>query len=198
MQETLNKATIYLYMGPMFSGKTDRMLRELRLHTRVSSALVILLKYSKDSREEGNTVLSRSGASGQASALISTGQDAWANVKDSIAASHMKSTVVIGIDEGQFIQGLDWFARKVLKTKLRSRVTFEVHIAALDSTYKAEMWEQVVKVIPYCHKVKKSCAVCSLCQALPAQLTKKIGGTGQLEEIGSDQYKSACLECYRK
>ena len=194
---TLNKATICLYIGPMFSGKTDRMLRELRVHTHINSALVILFKYSKDDREEGSTVLSRSGASGEASAMISTGREAWANVKDSITGSPNKSIVVIGVDEGQFIDDLDWFVKKVLTTKLRARVTFKVHIAALDSTFKAEMWERVVKLIPYCHKVRKSCAVCSICQTLPAQLTKKISGSAeQLEEIGSDQYKAVCLGCY--
>lgn len=199
MQQQYNKATISLYIGPMFSGKTDRMLRELRTHARVSSALVILFKYSKDDREEGSIVLSRSGASSKATAMISTGREAWSNVKDSIAGSYMKSIVVIGIDEGQFIDGIDWFVQKVLTTKLRSRVTFKVHIAALDSTFKAEMWDRVVKLIPYCHKVRKSCAVCSLCQILPAQLTKKISGSAeQLEEIGSDQYKAVCLGCYER
>jgi len=107
MQQQYNKATISLYIGPMFSGKTDRMLRELRTHARVSSALVILFKYSKDDREEGSIVLSRSGASSKATAMISTGREAWSNVKDSIAGSYMKSIVVIGIDEGQFIDGID-------------------------------------------------------------------------------------------
>lgn len=196
MQETLKKATIYLYIGPMFAGKTERMLRELRIYTHVSSAMVILFKYSGDDREKGGTVLSRSGASGQADALISTGQEAWSYVKEAVERSPDKSIVVVGVDEGQFIDGLDWFVKKILTTKLRARVKFKVHIAALDSTFRAEMWERVVKLIPYCHKVRKNSAKCSLCQILPAQLTKKIGGTGQLEEIGSEQYKAVCLDCY--
>ena len=189
--------TVKLYMGPMFSGKTNSMLNMLHTLKYGKATKVLLMKYSGDTRDEENIVLSRSGVKMTSDAKISTGKEAWKLVVEVLSVPRTPSLtkLIVGIDEGQFIVGLDTFITKVLA--LQSNVLIQVYIAALDSDYKRAMWPEIVKIIPLCNDVKKNSAICmGTCQGNRAQLTKRIVQSDELELIGSDEYIASCFICH--
>ena len=160
----------------------------------MSSVTVCLFKYTKDTRDGENTVASRSGCTRQATAQITSGIEAWEKVCETISANPGKS-VIVGIDEGQFIKGLSYFIKRVFET---TTVTINVFISALDSKFNGEMWEEIINIIPLCNEVTKLTAICGICQAVEAQLTKRIVTSTEIELIGSDQYVAACYNCYHQ
>ena len=195
MKLSRDQTQVNLYTGPMFSGKTDEMLRQIRIYDHIKSALVILLKPGIDNRTGESRVLSRSGAERDADARVSTGEEAWEIVNKMIADRfHGKDIIAIGIDEGQFINGLDFFVKKVLEVN-HETYKIHLHIAALTSKFTHEMWEEVVKIIPYCHSVIKYSAICGICEKRDAQLTKRLVESDDLILIGSDEYAASCYEC---
>jgi len=153
---------------------------------------VCLFKYTKDNRNLGNIVSSRSGSKEQATAQITTGVEAWDKVCQIVEENPGKS-IVLGIDEGQFIKQLSYLIKKILAEKT---VIIKVFISALDSKFNGEMWEEIVSIIPLCSEVRKLTAICGICQKVEAQLTKRLVESNEVELIGSDQYVAACYNCY--
>jgi len=153
-----------------------------------------LFKYSGDTRDGLYTIESRNGAIEQVTELISTGYEAWKCLQSAIKTADVNKTIiVVGIDEGQFISDLDYFVKKVLEQQM----VIEVYISALDSTFQGVMWNEIIKIIPYCNgTVIKLSAICKICQKHEAQLTKRIIESDQLELIGHDQYVAACYMCF--
>lgn len=190
----LGSSRVHLYMGPMYSGKTDQMLRSFRRFKYLSNTISLLFKYSGDTRDGLYTIESRNGAIEQVTELISTGYEAWKCLQSAIKTADVNKTIiVVGIDEGQFISDLDYFVKKVLEQQM----VIEVYISALDSTFQGVMWNEIIKIIPYCNgTVIKLSAICKICQKHEAQLTKRIIESDQLELIGHDQYVAACYMCF--
>lgn len=187
-----NRNQVSLIMGPMFSGKTDEMLRQIRRYTYLTNTLVCLFKTSVDNRTPGNIVSSRSGTMREATAQITSGVKAWEKVSQIVKENPGKS-IVLGIDEGQFIEQLPYLIKKILEQK---NVAISVYISALDSKFNGEMWEEIVNIIPLCSEVRKLTAICGICQTVEAQLTKRIVDSTEVKLIGSDQYVAACYNCY--
>lgn len=187
---------IKLYTGPMFSGKTKSMLNDLEVKKHAKSCEIILLKYRKDTRSEDGIVISASGASMLADAGIETGQEAWQIVEKKISnKANWISTIVVGIDEGQFIKGLYIFLEHILSYP--KKVSILVYIAALDGDFQRKMFLSIIEAFPLIHKVKKCSSVCQgECHDTPAQLTKRIVESEELELIGSKQYIAACFNCH--
>jgi thymidine kinase len=187
---------IKLYLGPMFSGKTKSMLNDLEVKRHAKSCEIVLLKYLKDTRSDSGIVLSASGASMRADAGILTGQEACEIIDEKIRTRKAWiSTMVVGIDEGQFITDLYIFLEHILTYP--GGISILLYVAALDSNFKREMWSEIVKAIPLVHQIKKSSSICQgECQDTPGQLTKRIVESEELELIGSNHYIATCLNCH--
>jgi len=196
--------SVHLYTGPMFSGKTSEVLTALDRYDYVANAKVLLFKYYNDTRDKETIVKSRRGFGRKVYGQIGDDKDAWALVEKSIReSSSLESTdanyaLIIGIDEGQFIRGLHLFVQKVLDHKAQfPNITMILYIAALDSTFKAEMWPEIVLTLPYCSQVKKFTAICAKCQTREAFLTMRNVQDDRLELIGSEEaYSAVCYACY--
>ena len=168
---------IKLICGPMFSGKTSELLRNLE-RAHIGKKRVVLLRPMIDSRP----FLSHSEK-----------DTSW------LKSMFLKTLDIdcsdydtIGIDEGQMHSNLVSFCREnSLKNK-------QIIISALHATSECEMFDEIVKVIPYCEEIVKLNAVCKVCGSDFANYTKYLGGskTEKVAVGGSETYTAVCEKCY--
>jgi thymidine kinase len=188
----------FLYLGSMFSGKTNIMLNTLDRYDYVRpSVQVVLFKYHKDTREKDGAVRSRNGTSRQPTSTVSTGEELWDKVLNA-AVDGKCATLVVGIDEAHFIRKLDYFVERVLdhRTELPT-TTILLYMAALDSSFARKMWPAIVDVLPLCNGVRKLTAICGTCQQREAQLSRRDVDSAELELIGSkESYTATCFVCH--
>lgn len=169
---------ISLIFGPMFSGKTSELLRRLE-RASVARKKVVLLRPGNDSRP----FLSHSPK-----------DTSWLEERfvEDLSQFDASDYDVIGVDEGQFHNGLKDFC---LKYSLRGR---QVVVSALHATSECEMFEPIVEVLPYCEEIEKLNAVCTRCGANEAGYTFYLAGnkTEKVAVGGSEEYTALCDRCY--
>lgn len=191
---------ISLFMGPMFSGKTNEMLCKLNKFDHIKNALVMLIKYKGDDRDGDEMVQSRDGIGRISSARVEKGSEIQELIIEEANDHPTKTSIVVGIDEAQFISDMAGFARWVLGERDElPNVTIIIYISALDSTYERKMWPEIIQLVPYCNEVIKLNAICGTCQSRSAQLTRRDIEGDQLVIIGSqEKYTATCNGCYNK
>lgn len=176
------EGSIDLILGPMFSGKTSRLLELLRIWTVAipREKATILIKYAKDVRYSSEKASTHD-------------QITW----DAVSASSLsevdelvKDYDVIAVDEGQFFpDAIEYITKWADAGK-------KVIVAALDGTYQRKRWE-ILGLIPHCETVIKLTAVCMDCRKYKGAFTARTSNETEVEVIGgADKYVSLCRICY--
>jgi thymidine kinase len=172
-----NNKMISLIFGPMFSGKSTELLRRLE-RAHIANKRVIMLRPLTDTR----SFLSHSERNND-----------WLKQEfvelEKFDASKYD---VIGIDESQFFSGLKEFC---LKYSLAGK---RVIVSALHATSESEMFEEIVKLLPYCEEIVKLNAICTKCGADDATYTLHLAGskTDKVAVGGTEAYAARCDKCY--
>jgi len=175
--------SVSLIIGPMFSGKSTELFRRIR-REQYAGKRTIIYKYVKDMRytTRQDLACSHDGVS-QEAVPVSTLEPFIDNLPD---------VDVIGIDEGQFIACLEQFCQ----TAANAGIT--VIIAALDSNYKRESFQNVTNLVGVSEHVRKLHSVCIMC-GKKAAFTRKllINKKTSIEDIGgADKYIASCRRCF--
>ena len=177
MQE---EGTIHLIIGPMFSGKSTRLIETVRKYA--SHKKTVFLKYSNDKRYSETQI-------------ITHGKFKY----DSLTCLHLKEKKeiikeydVIGIDEGQFFDDLVTFCDEVSE---KGKI---VVVAALSGDYKMKPFNNVSELISKADKIKLMKAFCFYCHKL-AGFTMRTIKSNELFLIGAgESYRPVCKSCYKK
>lgn len=181
-----------LILGPMFAGKSDELLRRMRLHA-VAGRKCLYMKYSKDKRynECGESAivthygLSCPALSGKVLEDLLRRAEREFN-----STPHYE---VLGIDEGQFFPDLFDFCNKLIQSR-----SVRIIISALDGTFKQEMFPQIGLLLPWVEKLKKLTAVCDYCGE-KAYFSFRLTDDETLIVIGGKElYKALCGPCLEK
>lgn len=177
-----------LIIGPMFSGKTDYLLRELNIFS-VMGGKVLYVNHSLDTR--GDTFSSHNPT---ISKIGNISHKKVENVEQLLEAC--KDYLIIGIDESQFFQGL-----KDAVLDLVEKQGKRVLVAGLSGNYKREAFGELLDLIPYCDRVTKLSSYCSACS-----VSKKIKQAhfsyrmtkDDIEVIigAKNEYVPLCRECF--
>ena len=69
-------------------------------------------------------------------------------------------------------------------------------MSALNGTYEKKGWENIMKLIPLCEKVKNLSAICKLCSANANFTFRTCSGSSQELIGGADMYMPLCRECF--
>jgi len=174
---------INLILGEMFSGKTTELFRRLNRYKHAGYK-VMLFKYAKDVRF------------GEERAFMASSHD---NIHEAaIPVMSMKNIdppegepIVIGFDEGQFIDGIEAFAEAA------ANMGHIVEIAALCSDYRRCGFERIQALIPKAEKIDKFHAICHYCKDESSFTLITDPGNGQQEQIGGEEkYRPVCRPCY--
>ena len=183
-----------LYMGPMYSGKTTKLLSRIKQIKYLNEDdQVFIINHKLDNRNNNkNNICTHNNEMLESNYIY----DNEKNILDELDFYILKNDYkYIIIDEGQFYKGLKKIVLHLLK------LDFNIIIAGLDGDYKQNKFGEMIDLIPYADKYYKLYAICNLCDKFkltPASFTKRINNddnnTNQILVGGNDRYISVCRE----
>ena len=191
-----NIGYLELFIGPMFSGKTSKLL-EIYKQCNFCNIPVIIINHSIDTRYHESMVSTHDKI--MAPCIQTTKlSDIW-DYKDidshfnENSDRHIKLRMadVILINEGQFFDDLYEVVDDMLKCNKR------VYICGLDSHFERKKFGQILDLIPLCDKVNKLTSLCSQCKdGTPGIFSMRLTSERQQTLVGSDNYIPVCRKCY--
>ena len=167
--------------GPMFSGKTEELIRRLR-RAEIAKLKVQVFKPVIDDRYSILEVVSHSDQ--RTGALpVRAAKELLERVEE--------GTDVVGIDEAQFFD--------LELVEIVDRLANEgrrVLIAGLDTDYRSEPFDPMPTLMARAEYVTKLLAICVRC-GNPANRTLRVAGGAARVEVGAgDRYEAVCRLCH--
>jgi len=172
--------------GPMFSGKSEEMIRRLR-RAEIAGQSVVIFKPRIDDRYDAADVVSHAGARMRGVPVSSVAE----------VVEHAKGFDVVGIDEVQFFEpsivplALDLADRGV-----------RVVVAGLDQDFRRLPFGPIPELLSHAEFVDKLQAVCHRCGG-PATTTQRLVDgrpapySGETVLVGAaEQYEARCRGCH--
>ena len=172
--------------GPMFSGKSEELIRRLR-RAEIAGQRVLIVKPRIDDRYDVAHVVSHAGARMRAAAAGSP-QEVLR-----LAAGYD----VVGVDEVRFF---DDEIVDVVKELVRAGI--RVVVAGLDADFRAEPFGSMPTLLSISELVDKLQAVCHRCGGTATRTQRLVDGepapfSGETIQVGArDSYEARCVACY--
>jgi len=175
------KNKFVIFTGPMFGGKTTRLLSTIERY-RLKQKKVFTFKPSQDTRydPEGKSIVTHKGY-GMNSVPIGTAEEIYSHLKQ-----HQANDAVVALDEAFMVQG----AAEVLIDLYKQGFTILVSSLQLSSDLKP--FEEVAKMLPWATKIEVCPAVCTICTADAFFTYKKGGKNEEIEVGGKELYEPRC------
>ena len=172
--------------GPMFSGKSEEMIRRLR-RAEIAGQRVVIFKPRIDDRYDATDVVSHAGARMRAVPVSTVGE----------ISERARDFDVVGIDEAQFLgEGVVALALELVDRGVR------VVIAGLDQDFRRLPFGPMPELLTHAEFVDKLQAVCHRCGG-PATTTQRLVNgapapySGDTVVIGAaEQYEARCRDCH--
>ena len=176
-----NMGWIEVIVGPMFSGKSEELIR--RLHrAEIGKQRVQIFKPLIDQRYAKNGIVSHSGLE-IASELVQTGSEILLKVAP--------RTEVVGIDEAQFL-GEPILGVCGQLADMGKRVI----VTGLDMDYLGRPFEPMPRLLVHAEEITKLLAICVRC-GNPAVYTQRLVASDELIVVGaSGMYEARCRRCF--
>lgn len=183
MYQELSKGWIEVITGPMFAGKSEELLRRIRI-LRFSKQNIICFKPSIDDRYSKDEIASHAGGKYKAYAVKNV-EEMKSLIKD--------NTDVVAIDEIQFfshdvIDFLEALADKGIR----------VIVAGLDMDFRGEPFSFMGELLARAEFVTKLTAACKVCGKAASRTQRIINGKPAYYEdeivvVGADEcYEARC------
>lgn len=170
-------------VGSMFSGKTQELIRRLRL-AQIARQRVQVFNSALDVRYAKDHIVSHD--------LNKTPSIAVAKARD-ILARVSAETQVIGIDEVQFFDEDIIEVCETLADEGR-----RVIIAGLDQDFRGVPFSVTCRLMGVSEFVTKNLAICTLC-GNPANRSQRLSGGKKVVEVGAaDKYEARCRRCFKR
>ena len=154
--------TLHLIVGCMYSGKTDELLRHVRV-CRLSGKRVVLLKYAKDTRYSNRHDLVSSHNGMQMDGAISV-----VNLLADPPMGNPENVASIAMDEGQFLEGIEEFVARWTQKGV------DVIVSGLWTDFKKKTWPRMVALSEVATTITWLNAICILCKSQQAAFSKRI------------------------
>ncbi|HVR13243.1 MAG TPA: thymidine kinase [Gaiellaceae bacterium] len=172
--------------GPMFSGKSEEMIRRLR-RAEIAGQRIVIFKPRIDDRYDATDVVSHAGARMQAVPVSSVAE----------IPALAKEFDVVGIDEAQFLgDGVVATALDLADRGVR------VIVAGLDQDFRRLPFGPMPELLTHAEFVDKLQAVCHRCGG-PATTTQRLVDgvpapySGETVVVGAaEQYEARCRGCH--
>ncbi len=180
MNPESGEGKIELILGPMFSGKSTRLIEQMRKYV-YKAKKTIMVKYYADQRySEKSEVVTHD--------LIKYDSINCKLLRNSFDT--LKQYDVIGIDEGQFFADLVEVCEELA---LMGKI---ILIAALNGDFRMEPFPVIQRIISKSDKIKLLKAYCFNCHK-DAKFSLRIVQSNETVLIGAGEaYKPACRECH--
>jgi thymidine kinase len=171
---------IEVVCGPMFSGKTEELIRRLR-RALIARQRVAIVKPGTDNRYADDHIVSHDQQRIPSTVVRNSGEVL------AVAAE----ADVIGIDEVQFLDsGIVEVCEKLADSGKR------VIVAGLDQDYTGRPFEPVPQLLALAEYITKTLAICVQC-GNPANRTQRVGvAAGRIAVGSTEMYEARCRRCF--
>lgn len=181
-----------LIIGPMFSGKTSRLV-EIYNQCKFCNISVSVINHSIDNRYDDELLSTHDKIK---IPCIKTERlfDVWTDDPNSLEKKrniiHRKNdkiqianSKVILINEGQFFPDLLNFVNELLKYNKK------IYICGLDGDFERKKFGQIIDLIPLCDKVEKLSSLCSICKnGKKGIFSMRLSNEKEQTIVGSENY----------
>jgi len=182
------KGQLEVICGPMFSGKSEELIRRLK-RAQIAKQKIIIFKPKIDDRYHKSNVVSHSGLEIEAQAVAAPIEILF----------DAKEYDVVGIDEIQFFN-------KDIVTIINSLIIVgkRVIVSGLDQDYRQMPFGIVPDLMALADKIDKLAAICVKCGADATTTQRLIDGwpapyEGETIVVGAnEQYEARCKNCHER
>jgi len=172
---------IEVISGPMFSGKSEELIRRVR-RAQIARQPLQVFKPRIDDRYDATRIVSHSQLAIDAVVASSSAE---------IARAVLPETRVVGIDEVQFFD-----AAIVEVCERLAAAGARVIVAGLDQDYTGKPFEPMPALLSVAEYVTKALAICARCGA-PAGRSQRLVATGAQVVVGAaESYEARCRRCH--
>ncbi len=178
---TGNLGWIEVICGPMFSGKSEELMRRLR-RAMIARKRVQVFKPAIDDRYSVEEIVSHGQVRMKSEPVNNAAE---------IASRVNPRTEVIGIDEANF------FGPDLVATANRfADVGRQVIIAGLDTDYTGRPFPPMPELLALAESITKALAICVQC-GNPAKHSQRLSGSEDLIVVGAaGTYEARCRRCF--
>lgn len=175
-----------IIVGPMFSGKTTRLLEIAKRHQLMGKNVVIINTVLDNRQDEGLEKISTH--DGHIAKCIST-----KNLND-INEGVLRTTNTICINEAQFFSDLEGFVKNWL------RYNKYIVVSGLDGDYRRKKFGHILDLIPFCDSCIKVRAICHRCEQGNDAIfsMRNVKDTNQVLIGDFNEYEPVCRMCYEQ
>ena len=183
---TSNRAYLEIILGPMFSGKTSKLVQVYK-QCQICNIPVLTINHSNDLERNSTAQMLENHDNIQIPCIS-------VELLSSVPQEKIYQSMVILINEGQFFQDLYLFVVKMLEQNK------QVYVAGLDGDFQRNMFGSILQLIPVCDKVDKLTSLCGICKdGTRGIFSRRITSeTVQTLVGGSANYIPVCRSCYEK
>jgi len=178
---TGNAGWIEVICGPMFSGKSEELIRRLR-RAMIARKRVAVFKPAIDDRYSAGEIVSHGDLRMESQAVSGAGE---------ILVQIDWRAEVVGVDEANFMgpELVEVAGRLADSGK-------QVIIAGLDTDYLGRPFAPIPDLLAQAESIAKTLAVCMRC-GNPAKHTQRLRGSEELIVVGAnDMYEARCRRCF--
>jgi thymidine kinase len=176
-----NLGWIEVVCGPMFSGKSEELIRRLR-RAEIARQRVQIFKPIIDQRYASDHIVSHDDSRIHSDAVSTAAE---------VAAKLDLRTEVIGIDEAQFL-GEATVELVVRWADMGKRII----IAGLDTDYLGRPFHPMPELLAVADEITKTLAICMQC-GNPAKHTQRLIANEDLIVVGAEgMYEARCRRCF--
>ncbi len=172
---------IEVICGPMFSGKSEELIRRLR-RAQIARQRVQVFKPALDDRYSKDRIVSHSEQSLDAR-VVRDSKDLMKALDDRVE--------VIGIDEVQFFDG-----GIVEVCERLANMGRRIIVAGLDLDYRGVPFEPVPQLMAMAEYVTKTLAICSRCGAPACRSQRVVAADARIVVGATDAYEARCRRCF--
>lgn len=168
---------IEIISGPMFSGKSEELIKRIR-RAQIARRRVQIFKHGSDIRYDATSIVSHSQQS-LPGVAVNNPEDILHKVDD--------RTELVAIDEGQFFTDAIVDVANTLANRGK-----RVIVAGLDMDYMAQPFGPMPRLMCTAEYVTKQLAICMICGD-PANFTQRLTlATDQIVVGAAETYEARC------
>ena len=167
--------------GPMFSGKTEELIRRLK-RAVIAKRRVQIFKPRIDARYDAEAVVSHS-AQKLRSIVVDRAEE--------IARLVLPDTQVVGIDEVQFLG-----PEVVAVCQALADDGKRVIVAGLDLDYRGVPFDPMPALLAVAESITKEAAICVVCGEPASRSQRTIAGEDRVLVGAFGEYEPRCRRCF--
>ena len=173
-----------LYCGPMFSGKTSKLLT-LSMQFDKASIKNVIINHASDTRYSDKSELVSHDGRRKDCVLCSSLYDYQDPTKSTPVEAFF-------INEAQFFNDVvSWTHAMVNQPNCK-----RVYVSGLDADYKRSQFGNWLELLPFADTIEKLASICSLCKVNSSVFSLRLEGGHEQVQIGSFEYAPVCRACY--